>query len=438
MSNDNSGEGRLTPGVLAALVGFLVLCLGTAVVFYINMGGRIPLVNPAPDYRISFTTSDVDNLVEAGDVRIAGVDVGEVSSRKIAGDTVRVEMTIADEFAPLHEGMTTRIGLKSLLGASYVDVVDGTGTELESGAELPPDGVRPSVEVDDVIAGLDPATRDSLSSTVQSLGAGTAGRQQDVDGIMTGLGDLGRNGHTALDALAAQSADITALTREAGALVDTLDTGQGQIATLARDAQRIVGATAGQRENLEGTVRRLPGALGTVRDATDDLSRLSGSLAPVAADLRTAAPDLNAALVQLPATTADLRGLLGPLDGVLDRAPATLDRIPALGENVSTLVPEARPLLQDLNPMVSYLAPYGRDTGSMIANFAASFQYRSENGLHVARLAPILNSSAVRGQPLNTEGLDPTIWTNPYPLPGEADRPTPFGGQYPRVERAPD
>lgn len=421
---------------LTVVLGFLVASLVLFGYFWVNMGGRIPVIAEFGTYQVVFRGKDVNNLVDASEVRIAGVEVGRVTGRTLDTDHARVELSLQPE-AALHEGATVRVGIKELLGSSYVEIIDGTGPPIPDGSTLPDAAVLPPVEVHDVINALRPETRVALRGVMQSLGAGTAGRAPEVDQLVAGLGALGREGHTAVDAIALQSEDLKALTREATKVLDTLDTGRGQIATMVRDAQQLTRATSGQRPAIEATVRGLPTLLDSARTASADLAELTGPLGPVAADLRQAAPDLDRALRELPATTTDLRGLLPALDGTLDAAPATLDRIPTLRTDVQPLVPEARTLLQDVNPMLAYVAPYGRDLGAMLANFGASFETRSEEGLHVVRLAPIVDSASLRGYPVPVEKVDPTHWTNPYPKPGQAGQPVPFQGEYPRVERAP-
>ena len=429
-----SGYTAVKLGVVLAFVG---LCAMLASYFYVRMGGRIPAIADVGSYRVSFLSNDIDNLFNDSDVRIAGVDVGKVTARTPEGDRVRVELTLRPEFAPLHEGARVRVGLKSLVGASEVEVVDGKGPEIPDGTTLPDQAVGTPVQLHDVIAGLDPKTRQALGSTLRSLGVITDGQAPNVDQLMQGLGRLGREGTTALDALAAQSEDIKALGSEATRLLDALDTGQGRIAQVVDYADRLTRATAGQHEALEATMRQLPGTLVSAKTATGDLTELSTALGPVAADLHRAAPDLNQALVRLPGITGDLRGLLPSLEGTLDEAPATLDRVPTLGADVRGAVPGLRTVLQDANPILGYLKPYGRDLGAMLASFGASFESTAEDGLHTVRLAPIVDSSSLKNYPLPIERLDPTHWANPYPRPGQARHPAPFEGGYSRVERAP-
>jgi phospholipid/cholesterol/gamma-HCH transport system substrate-binding protein len=385
------------------------------------------------------STKDVQGLINDSEVRIAGVKVGRVTKLEAAGEdgAAHIEMTLDDNAVPLHQGVTARIGMKSLIGATFVDVVDGHGPALPSGYQLPQQEILPAVSLESVVRGLDPKTRQALTGTVRSLSAATAGRGQDLGQLAEGLGRLGAQGHTALDAIAAQSDDLTALTGETTQLLDALDTGNGQIVHVVDDARTITGATAGQSAALQQTVKQLPGTLDSAREATGKLSELTGPLAPVAADLKDAAPDLDKALQQLPDTSRDLRGLLPDLKGTLDRAPATLDRVPDLTDDVDALVPPTHELLRDANPALAYAAPYGRDTGAMLASFAASMQTNTENGVNAVRLAPVINSQSLRGVPVKTAGIDPTNWNNPYAIPGQAGRQAPFSGPYPRLERAP-
>lgn len=421
---------------LLSVSGLVAVFVGGFLYLWNEVGGPTPEFGAGDGYQLSFSADDVRNLQERSDVSVAGVVVGHVADQTVQGDRTRVTVNLSPEVAPLHKGATVRIGLKSLIGQSYVHIEDGDGAPIPDGATLSGPAVKPTTDIEDVISTFDPDTRKALSGTLRSLGGATKGTSGDIDQLMSGLGDLGREGHTALDAIAAQSGDLQAVTREATTLLNALDTGRGQIVNVVRDARELTEATAGQRRALEDTMRRMPGLLGTAKTATGKLSELSGELAPVAADLRRAAPNLNEALLQLPDVSRDLRGMLPALNGALDAAPATLDRIPRFGNDVRTLVPGANLMLRDVNPMLSYLKPYGRDVGAMFANFGASMDVTVKNGVRPIRLAPIYNSGTVKGNPLPLN-VDPTHWTNAYPAPGQAGSPAPFKGEYPRVERAP-
>lgn len=421
---------------LATVLGFTLACAVGLGFLWTRAGGTVPLVTEHRAYDVTFASTDIKNLRDLGDVKVAGVTVGRVEETSLGDDGAVVNIALDEEVAPLHEGVTVRVGVKSLVGSSYVEVVDGDGPEIEDGAALPASAVKESVDVDELFNALDAKTRANLSASLRSLDTVTRGRGQELDRLLRGAGRLGTSGHTVLDAVAAQSSELELLSREATQLLATLDTGRGQIATLVRDARTLTGALAGQRTSIEETVRQLPGLLDHVRTGAVKLEELSGPLTPIARHLRVAAPDLNRALVNLPSVTDDLHGLLPALDDSLDAAPATLDRIPPVADDLSGLVPDALATLRDLNPMLAYLAPYGRDTGAMLASFGASMDRVAEDGIRPIRLAAVFGPGSIRGVPIRVNP-DDLYWTNPYPAPGAAGTGSPWRGEYPRLQREP-
>lgn len=421
----------------SVVLGFVLLC---AVLFgwlWTSSGGQIPGITKEPAYSVAFQDDDVLNLATFGDVQMAGVRIGRVERLDSAGNAAHVVIGLDDTVAPLHDGATVRIGIRSLEGPSYVEVVDGHGPQIRTGSTLPASAVRPTVDLRAVLSSLDPKTRDSLGASLRSLGAGTKDTQQSLSQTMSALGVIGRQGYTTVDAIAAQSNDLKELAGQTTSLLNALDTGQGEVAKVVQDAQRLTSATAGQSDALQATVRGLPGVLDSAQTATGGLTRLSGSLAPVAANLRQAAPDLNQALLQLPATTADLRGLLPALNGTLDEAPATLNRIPAVTGDVRSLIPTATFELRDINPMLAYLSPYGHDVAAFFTNFGAAFSAKDESGYNFMRLLPVFNEQSLKGYPIQTSNLGPLTKTNPYPGPGQSMHPAPLTGPPPHVVREP-
>lgn len=424
---------------LASIIAFFLGCVAFAVWFFLKTGVHVDGVNVG-EYKLSFHTNNVSALVNDGEARIAGVNVGRVTHLSSAGPDgdADVEVAINPGVAPLHQGATMRVGMKSLIGASFVDIVDGQGPPIPTGTRIPNSAVIPSVELQDVIRGLTPQSRQALSSSVRSLATATEGRGEDLNQMAAGLGSLGRQGYTAIDALAAQSKDVESVAGEANTLVKALDTGNGKIAHVVDNANALVDSTAGQKEAVESSMRQIPGVVSSADKATTDVKRLAGPLTPIAADLKAAAPDLNQALVQLPGTTSDVRGLLPALDNVLHRAPPTLDRVPQLGADVRGLLPALSPVLRDVNPTLAYAAPFGKDAATMLANFGSALKYNAPNGVNPVRLTPVFNTQTVRNVPVpGTNLLDPLTWKNPYPAPGSSGTPQPYSGPPPRVEPAP-
>lgn len=425
----NLTSGR--PWRVAVLLAFAAGCTAVFLWFLSGTATRVPLLSPN-GYLATVQIRDVDNLVPASKVRMAGVVIGEVRSVKVIPNATLVTFAVDMKgVAPLHQGVTIQVGNKSLVGDTYLNITDGTGPALPDGSVLPDDAVRLSTQLDDVIHSLDPAARSSLASMLRSTGAATAGTQQSVAGLATGLGGLGRGGNTALDAVARQSADLRQLGRNTEILMNALDEGQGEVADLVSNAQRITSATAGQHQAFDDTMRRLPGVLHSADDASSKIAELSHNLGPVASGLRRSSSNLNDALHKLRPTTSDIRGLLPYLSDVQRRAPRTFDRLSTLKDDIHTVSPSGTSILRDLDPALRYASPYGTDLGVFFANFNAVF-YPDEAGVFYARLLAQVNEAAVVS-PLKTS-LG-SVYYNPLPKPGAGAQPGPFVGHYPRVER---
>lgn len=416
----------------AVVAAFVAVCVAIVVYLFSGTQLTVPFIEQPRDYELSATITDIDNLVPAGQVRIAGIEVGEVRSVTPEPDGMRVVMAFNREVAPLHEGVRVRVGARSLVGETYLGIEDGGGPELVSGTALPADAVEPSVDVREIVYSIDAQTRTELSGTLQRLGASTEGTKQDVDALFTGFGNLGREGYTALDAVAAQSTALRSVVAETATLLNALDAGDGAIADLVTNSRQITDATAGERESIEAIVRKLPGVLDSAETATASLTELAEGLGPVAAGLAEAGPPLSDALRELPGVTTNLRGMLPAFERALNHAQPALDKIPGFGQDVRDVIPASREILRDINPMLEYLRPYGPELGGFVANFNAMLNYRDESGVHYARLLVQGNDSQ---QTVVDQGL--ATYRNPYPRPGEGANPGPFEGEYPKIERAP-
>lgn len=419
---------------LIVLILFTAMCAYLFGYLWVNSGGRLPVITDK-GYRVTVDFPQVSNLVYDSDVMMSGVKVGQITSIEAVDGVARVQLELRSNY-PLHEGTIVEARNKTLIQETYLDITDGAGPEIPDGSTLPADAAQPAVELDDVLRSFDEPTRESLAGLLESSAEATAESADHISGALAGLGDVGREGSTVLDALAAQSADLEELSRKATTVLAALDTREGQIAQLVTDSERLFSATAENGENIAATMRTLPGLLDTVRGASDDLTSLSSKLGPVAADLRAAAPGLSAALQELPATSADLRGLLPSLQRVLDDAPATLDRTPQVASDLSGFIGTTDVALSDVNPMLSYIEPYGRDVSAFFSNFAQALNRGDANG-KTLRIFMVFNEAAYRGHPVSTNQLPVLDKSNAYPRPGTADDPGPFEGEYPRIRQDP-
>jgi phospholipid/cholesterol/gamma-HCH transport system substrate-binding protein len=418
---------------LTTLILFGILCVVVFSYLWINSGGKIPGITKT-SYRVTADFPRVANLVYFGDVMVSGVKVGKVQEVIPEGDHARVVMDL-DSYKPLHQGATAQMRAKTLVEESFVEILDGTGPAMPSGWTLPPGAGKPPTQLNDVLVSLDGKTRGALASEMRSLGAATEGTQSSISAAVQGLGAIGRGGHTALDALAAQSDDLKALTGNTAAMMTALNTQRGEIAQLVEDANRLTTATADGQDDLKDVMRTLPPVLHSARNASHSLTDIGNALDPVARHLHDAGPDLSAALEELPDVSRELRDLVPDLDSALHKAPDTLHRVPDFSDDSHDLFPQAITDLQDLNPMLGYLKPYGPELADVLANFAQTLAHGDANGRYFKTML-LVNEQSVKDFPINTQ-IGPLAKFNPYPQPGQGYDPGPVGRQFTRVEKAP-
>ena len=409
------------------LAAFLVAMALIFAVLWVNFGGSLPGITGG--YSVTASLAETQNLVYDSEVRMAGVPVGKIRGLERTPGAVDVKVELRGDAVPLHEGARVVLRAKTLIEETYLEITDGSGPEIPDGGRLPPSAEQLSVKFDDLFDTLPRETREQLAALVRKLGVATEGESQHLADTLAALGRLGRDGHDALDVLAAQSDSLSALVREGTRLLAVLDEGEGQIARMATAAERLLRATASRDEKLAETIELLPGLLDRVKAASPPVRQLAGALTPLADPLLRAAPDLEAALRELPGATAELRGLLPELNRNLDALPGTLTRTPAAATDVSALIPVLRVGLADVNPMLAYLAPYAKDIGAFAANAA---QVVTASGLNAGRFLLVIDVGSFTGDAVTTKVH------NAYPPAGGATDPKPFSGTVPRVPEDPN
>ncbi|MCB9707065.1 MAG: MCE family protein [Myxococcales bacterium] len=200
---------------LIALAIFVVVCLGLLAGLASELGvfgGR------GNTYKVRL--DDAGGLVPGNSVRIAGVEVGRITSIGLVDNQALIELRL-DPKVTLYDGNCAKPRPKSLLGEKYLHLDQGssaTGSPLAPGSEIL--CTRRMVDVSDALEGLAPILQsdeavypilikmlkrlDKLTSGLDgpggdagAAGAGEAGEAGEADagpttfaGAMTGLGGL--------------------------------------------------------------------------------------------------------------------------------------------------------------------------------------------------------------------------------------------------------
>jgi phospholipid/cholesterol/gamma-HCH transport system substrate-binding protein len=346
------------PPLRAGLIALALICVGTYFIF----SKAIPLRH---HYEIRAVVENSNLLAPKSPVRIAGLDVGQVTSvaRYRHTNLSVITMRIDDRGRPVHRDATLKIRPRLFLeGNFFVDLHPGT----PSAPELPDRGIIPvsqtarPVQIDQVLTALDAGVRGSLQQTLQGFGAAlnappTAAQDAEADPAVRGLSGgqaLNKTFATSPAALRGSAIVNTALLGSAphdlsrtiagfARASAALARNEAQLQQFITDFDATTGTLAAQAPALEQTIALLGP---TASSARRGFAALAAALPPT----RQFARDLIPGVLQTPATIAaadpwltQARPLLSKAEvqGLLDElAPASSD-LARLGHATRAFLP---------------------------------------------------------------------------------------------------
>ncbi len=427
----------------------LVLAAAAVAVLVVVLGGG------SREYRIVF--ANAGQLVPGDIVRIGGIGVGTVKGIRLTHDNrAEVRVSVADDYAPLHEGTTAVIRQQGLVGVAsrYVDVSPGPNSSpaLDDGAAIGDQQATAIVDIDQLFATLDPATRDGLADLIAGSASWYDGREERANRsaellppALTSLTAVAREltgDSEAFEQLLVDTGDaMSALAERRGELTDLVGNARRTAASLSDDTAALAGVLQDTAPALhEGslTFATLRPALGDLRELIDTAGPATQDLAPFMRELR---PVVQAGVP----TFRDLRRMFaqpGEDDDLLD----ALRDLPAIADATEEAAPRARRALEDSTPMFAFARPYTPDLVGWLRSFGSAMATYDANG-HYARTMPVFNAfdfvddaegGRLEPKPPTERGSSAAVSAgNLRRCPGAAMR-APADGSAPFVDSGPD
>jgi phospholipid/cholesterol/gamma-HCH transport system substrate-binding protein len=358
-----------------------VACLGLAVV-----ATAVLMFGAGDDYRVHLTLDNAGQLVKGNQVKVGGRPVGLVEEIELEDDArARIEVSIEDEIAPLHEGSVMTLRATSLSGIAnrYLALEPGRNDEPEipDGGEIRAEDGREAVDLDQLLNTLDAQTQRDLQAFVRNSAdafadAPTANEEEQATLVAARQANAGLE---ALNpALSQSAATFRALMRDQEALerfivrsaevVEDVSARPEHLDPLVGNALGSVGALARESAALESSLRQLPPILRKSNSTLVNLRATLTDVRPLVRDARPVAPLLSDAFDQLrpfsrdarpvvartrtvidrDGTEADLLGVLERLVGLSRKAVPAFDSTVKTVEDALPIVQEARPYVPDL------------------------------------------------------------------------------------------
>lgn len=264
----------------------LVVIVITVIVVYFGFTKRIPGEH---GFRLNAAFNTAVNIAPKSPVRVAGIDVGTVSSVKRVGNTGVVSMEISKTGLPIHADATLKIRARILLeGNWFVELQPGTPSAptLSSGATIPVSQTSDPVQLDQVLDALTTDTRANLQTLLAEFGSALTRKPTEAENAEQNPAVRGLNAAQALkkayidgpEALkngaivnqalgGVEERDISNLIAGAEKLSAALNVHEQQLGELIGNFNTFLGSLAAQSSSLRQTVAELPSALNNGRHA---------------------------------------------------------------------------------------------------------------------------------------------------------------------------
>ena len=281
--------------------GAIAAALAAVLAVALSMGAREPDSGNI-GYKIVF--DNAFGLTEGADLRIAGVRAGTIENLAITRGyppKALVEVQLSDPgFADLRTDARCEVRPQSLIGEYFVDCQPGeSGRRLRDGGRLPVARTSSTIPFDLVNSVMRRPYRERFRLIIGELGAGLAGRSDDLSEVLRRAHPGLRETTQALRVLGRQTRTIQRVITDADRVVGALEARKGDVVRFVKEAGETAEITASRREELAENFSLLPTLLTELEPNMARLGELADAQIPLLRDLGAASGDLDTFLARL-------------------------------------------------------------------------------------------------------------------------------------------
>jgi phospholipid/cholesterol/gamma-HCH transport system substrate-binding protein len=292
----------------------VITAIALVILAYFAFAKELPF---GSQWEVTATFDNAATLRETAPVRIAGVNVGEVTGIDLEGEVAKVTFTVSDEGRPLHADAEVTIRPRLFLeGNFFLDLQPGSPHEPELGdnGEIPITRTQTAVQLDQVLTTLQQPDRRNLSALLEGYGGALddqptseedAGQDRDVRGESAAEalndsfeygGKAGKSTAQVSEAfLGEKPGDLAALVDDTGVVFSKLASRESELSSLITNFSITATALADEASSLEATLAELAP---TLEGARPSLAKFNEVLPPLRGFARELTPGVN----ELPAT----------------------------------------------------------------------------------------------------------------------------------------
>ncbi|WP_329060836.1 MlaD family protein [Amycolatopsis sp. NBC_01480] len=375
---------RTVPGLGRNVLTVIVLITLGVISTSVILGNQRFILPWADRYVFSadFAQAPAINPGQQPKVRIAGVEVGQITGSAVTGTgTARLTMSL-EPGNTIYRNAHLVLRPTNPLNEMYVEVDPGGPPQ----PPLPANGVIPvgqterPVQPDEVLDHLDDRSRAALTNLLSASDVALAnapatlpGGLRAADGTMVAVKPV-------LDALAARRDNIANLVTGLSRISGAVGHDDARLAELLDSTQSTLSVLAQHNADVQATLAELPGTTDQLRRAMDGVSGLTNRLNPVLDHLDQASAQLPDTLRKLGGTVDNLGATVAAAKPVVSAAgPVVRDVSPLVGD-VHRSLADLEPVTRDLIPDSALLVSYLGDLQAFIYNTNGAFSLSDANG----------------------------------------------------------
>lgn len=339
----------ITMVIIAAAVGGYILAHEN-----LKLPGWVPVLGR--NYytlKAEFQTAQAVTPGQGQAVTIAGAKIGEVDSVDLHNGLATVTMKVTPKYAHIYRNATMLLRPKTQLQDITVEVNPGTpgSGKLPSGSTLALSQTAPNVNFDEFLSSLDAETRSYLQELLAGAGEGLKNNGKAFSATLKRFDPTAREVQEIASQLESRHANTARAIHNFRLLVEALGGKDKQLAELVDASNAVFATFAKEDQNVQSTLRLLPGALAKTKTGLGKLATAAHILGPTLHKLQPFA------------------SALGPANDATRKL--AIETTPIIKNDV-------RPFAREILPTINEIAPDTKEVAESFPKLATSFGVLNE------------------------------------------------------------
>lgn len=304
--------------------------------------------------KADFSTGQAVTPGQGQAVTIAGAKIGEIASVDLHEGDALVAMNLTPKYAKyIYRDATLLLRPKTQLKDETVEVDPGrpSSGRIASGTTIPLSQTAPDINFDEFLGSLDTETQAALQELLSGLGEGLKGNSAQLAAAFKRFDPLAREVTKITHQLQLRQHNISRSIHNFQLIISALGNKDGELSQLISSSNTVFKTFSEQDQNVQRTLRLLPGALSKTKRGLGKLATAAGVLGPT---LRKLDPFAKAL------------------------APAQEAARPFFRNTTPVLKNEIRPFARQILPIVDQLNPSLKQLGEAFPGLASSFSVFNE------------------------------------------------------------